>query len=280
MSSNNLDTILMQNWLDLENRFQSLAPTGQHLRVDFQWGAAGEYASVTGISNGYVKAQFSALADMAGRYLAEALPKTEHTQTVLSYSDHVKRWLYALKEWSGAFQHLHVVQQIDDSGNDAGHIYTGQINEVAAVSAVLCLHLQNIHPLPQHKKLESNMTVNNYVVNSQVGLLNTGDINHVKSISINVGRLQEQGQQQIAQTLNDILEAVAASDSLSHDEKNELLDQVEELSKQATLPTEQRAKPGMIKAIIGGIGATIGTAASLSDLWSTWAPVIRTFFQL
>jgi len=270
----------MQNWLDLEHRFQSLVPTGQHLRADFQWGAAGEYASVAGISNGYIKAQFSALADMAGKCLLEALPQTEHTKAVLSCADNGNRWLYALKEWSGAFQHLHVVQQIDDAGNDAGHIYTGQINDVVAVSAVFCLHLQNIHPLTYTTKLEPNMTVNNYVVNSQVGLLNTGDISHIKSISINVGRLQEQGQQQIAQTLNDILEAVAASDSLSHDEKGELLDQVEELSKQATLPAEQRAKPGMIKAIIGGIGATIGTAASLSDLWSTWGPIIRSFFQV
>ncbi|MCA8833154.1 restriction endonuclease subunit S domain-containing protein [Hymenobacter pini] len=270
----------MQNWLELESRFQLLISAGQHLRADFQWGAAGEYASVAGISNGYVQAQFSALADMAGKLLLEALPKIEHTQAVLSYADHGKRWLYALKEWSGSFQHLHTVQQINDAGDDAGYIHTGQIDEVIAVSAVFCLHLHNIYPMKQSAKTEPHMTVNNYVVNSQVGLLNTGDISHVKSIAINVGRLQEQGQERIAQALNEILEAVATADSLNHDEKSELLDQVEELSKQATLHPEQRAKPGMIKAILGGIGAAAGTAASLSDLWSTWGPVIRDFFQL
>lgn len=271
----------MRSWLDLETRFQSLSSVSQYLRVDFSWGAASEYSSLTGVSNGSAKAQFLALADIAGKCLAEALPRTEHTQAVLSYSDHNKRWLYALKEWSGSFQHLHTVKQIDDSGNDAGFLYSGCINEVVTVSAVFCLYLHNNYPLKQPpSELKPSMTVNNYVVNSQVGLLNSGDISHIKSISINVGRLQEQGEKQIAQTLNDILEAVAADVSLSHDEKNELLDQVEELSKQATLPAEQRAKPGMIKAIIGGIGATIGTAASLSDLWSTWGPIIRSFFQI
>jgi hypothetical protein len=269
----------MQSWLELESRFQALAPKAQYLRADFQWGDAGEYSNIAGMTSSAVTAQFIGLTQIAGKHLTDVLPKTEQTHSVLSKSDYGKRWLYALKEWSGAFQFLHHVKQIDDAGNNAGYIYTGQINDIVATSAVLCLYLQSHHPVNQ-TNTSSSMTVNNYLVNSQIGLLNTGDINHVKSISINVGRLQEQGHLEVAKTIKEVLEAVTASDAWEHPEKAELLDLIEELSKQAVLPPDERAKSGTIKSIIGSIGAAIGTAASLSELWSMWGPMIRTFFQV
>lgn len=110
-------------------------------------------------------------------------------------------------------------------------------------------------------------------------MLNTGEIHHIKSISNNVGRLEERGQNNIAEALNNLCEAVATSDEIDLEAKAIALDQLEELSKQALLTPGARSKPGVVKAIITGLGSTLGAAGSLAGIWDTWGPAISAFFQ-
>ncbi len=269
----------MQDWIELETRFRALSPLAQYLRIDFQWGAAGEHWYVGGGCKPSVVAQFNGLAQVAGNLLKSVLPAEEQFQSVVTEPHSHTLWLRAMKEWSGAFQFLHHVQQISDAGEDEGSIYTGQTTDASQAAANLCLFLHSNYPLHQRPQAHSGMTVNNYVVNSQVGLLNAGEIHNVKNISANVGRLQERGQQAVAEAMSKLLEAVAASDEIEVEEKSTLLDQIEELSRQAVLQPNERAKPGVLKAVIAGLGTTLGAAGSLADIWSTWGPVIRTFFQ-
>ena len=267
----------MQTWLELESRFRAFAPLAQHLRIDYQWGAAGEYWNVRGMSQ-TTTTQFEGLAQIAGDFLKKALPNTEQTRPVL-HEPHLQRiWFRAIKEWGGCFQYLHYAQQVGDNGEDMGLIYSGQIPNAAEASANFCLFLYTTYPMPDKRTSTTGTTVNNYVVNSQVGMLNTGEISHVKSISNSIGRLEERGQKNIAHAIGSLLEAVATSDEIDSEGKSVALDQLEELSRQAVLGQDERSKPGVLKAIFIGLGSTLGAVGSLAGIWDTWGPAISSLF--
>lgn len=91
----------MRNWLELETRFRALLPLAQHLRIDYQWGAAGEHFHVSGMSHGTTVTHFNGLAQIAGEFLKDILPDSEQTRPILVEAYAQKRWLRAMKEWSG-----------------------------------------------------------------------------------------------------------------------------------------------------------------------------------
>lgn len=113
---------------------------------------------------------------------------------------------------------------------------------------------------------------------STIGVLNTGEIKDVQSISVNVSTLAESGHAEMAKALKELTEAVAGSRELPADERAFVLENLEELSKQAALLPDERAKPGVIKSIVSGIGASLSAAGGLAEVWSTWGTVIRAYF--
>jgi hypothetical protein len=117
-----------------------------------------------------------------------------------------------------------------------------------------------------------------HLSNSTVGILNTGEIEDVQSISVNVSTLAESGHAEMAKAIKELTEAVAASQELSADERAYVLENLEELSKQASLPSNERAKSGVIKSLIAGVGGSLSAAGGLAEVWSTWGTAIRGFF--
>lgn len=124
----------------------------------------------------------------------------------------------------------------------------------------------------------SNITIN--LQNSTVGVLNAGEIENVKSISVNVSTLAKSGHDDVAVALKELTEAVADSTEISPDERAYVLENLEELSKQAALAPEERAKSGVIKSILSGVATTLSAAGGLAEVWSTWGSAIRVFFGL
>jgi stage III sporulation protein SpoIIIAA len=113
---------------------------------------------------------------------------------------------------------------------------------------------------------------------SVIGMLNAGQIQDVQNISVNVTSLVESGNSGVAQALKNITEAVAASQEVNEEQRSEILDQLDELSSQAALPSDKRAKLGVIKAVLASLATTLGAAGGLAEVWSTWGPAICTFF--
>lgn len=128
------------------------------------------------------------------------------------------------------------------------------------------------------ERMSSSPNININLSNSAIGVLNTGEIENVHSISVNVAALAESGNEEVAKALKELTEAVASSQEISSEERSEILENLEELSKQAALAREERAKAGVIKSILSGVGASIGAAAGLAKIWSVWGNSIRTFF--
>lgn len=129
-------------------------------------------------------------------------------------------------------------------------------------------------------KNQKNIGTNINITGSSIGMLNTGEIKDIQSISVNVDSLKQSGQTDVASALIALTEAIASSQEIDTSQRNDLLDQIEELSKQATLPPEKRAKIGIIKSLTAGIATGLAAAGGLAEVWSTWGPAIRTYFGI
>lgn len=113
--------------------------------------------------------------------------------------------------------------------------------------------------------------------NSAMNLLFGDAINDVQHISSNVSMLAESGNTEIAEALKKVTEAVAESTGLSDEDRADVLQNLEELSRQAALEPNQR-KAGVIKSILLGISSTLAAAGGSAEVWSTWGPAIRAYF--
>lgn len=113
---------------------------------------------------------------------------------------------------------------------------------------------------------------------STVGMLNTGSIQDVKNIDINITSLISSGHTEVAEALKKITEAIAESQEVSDEKKSEMLDQLNELSGQAAVPPDKRATPGVIKAVLGSLATGLGAAGGLAKVWSMTGNVVCAYF--
>lgn len=138
----------MQTWLELEQRFRSLAPSLRHSRLDAQWGVAGEHWRIAGSTDPLVVQQFEALASVAGQMLKRAMKTKESVEPKApEASDPRLRWYNLLKEASPSFRDLRYGEQRNADGTSAGFIYMGSLPQFADASANLCLSLHTSHPI-------------------------------------------------------------------------------------------------------------------------------------
>jgi ABC-type transporter Mla subunit MlaD len=105
-------------------------------------------------------------------------------------------------------------------------------------------------------------------------------MNNIKSIAVNIGKLNDSGLADVAAALKALTDAVAASDELIDETRSSALEQLETLSEQALLPENERMKPGILRAIGNALSSTLATAGGLAEVWSTWGPSVLAFLGL
>jgi hypothetical protein len=128
--------------------------------------------------------------------------------------------------------------------------------------------------------VSGDITLNNINIDrSTVGVLNTGQIQGIQRIDVNISKLDQTSKTDIAQALRALTEAIVSSQQISVEHRSELVEQLHELSDQALLPLNQR-KTGVIRAIFTGLSSSLNTASTLATIWATWGETIRTFFNL
>lgn len=117
------------------------------IRLDIQWGAAGEYFRLAGGYNRNLEKRFYALSAIAGQKLIEALPSMPAVdEDVLNESNPAHCWFKGIWKISGNFEFGIYGEQITDAGDSAGFIYTGSIHNIAEASSVFCLELSAQFP--------------------------------------------------------------------------------------------------------------------------------------
>lgn len=265
----------MTDWLTLERRFRDLSKFLAHMRLDIQTGSAGEYRTLKGVSSRGPKVQeFRSTAALAGKTLVGVFDDIADPS---SNSDELEQAWYAALEtiMSQRIENLTVAWQVADDG-EKQPIYSSTIRNAAGVSADLCLVLHREKPV-QHEKAETGMEMN--IFSGQFGFLNTGVLQNVNSIRVNVENLQREGEEEMAEAFGKITEAIGNS-ALDDETKEEALEQVEALAEQAALPEESRSSRGVIKAVFAALGDTMSAGGGLAEIWSTWGSAISKFFGL
>jgi len=114
-----------------------------------------------------------------------------------------------------------------------------------------------------------NSNIANLNLGSQVGTINT-------ALQVISG---QKSSEELAQAIKDFTEAVLGSTALPDPEKQEAVQILAEIAKQAEAKPEERAS-GMLKAGIAYLPTLIATAAHLTGLWDKLAPLIKHYFGL
>ena len=265
----------MKTWLEFEDRFCRIAGPLQYLRIDFQWGAAGEYWHLCGMPVSALDRQFDVLAELAGLALLETAKSNRELLPLVEKEKEAKHiWYRALKELAQEFKFGSCGTAHEEDGTYAGTICTGSISNIGEASANLCLWLHGRYPLPVKEKQVTEINISN----STIGILNTGQMKNIETININIGKLNETGSDAVAEALKNITAAVAESAELPADAKSDALEQLENLSEQATLAEAERSKPGVLKAVFTTLSGALAAGGSIAGIWATWGPTIQKFF--
>jgi hypothetical protein len=84
-----------------------------------------------------------------------------------------------------------------------------------------------------------------------------------------VSVIAQQGQNEVAAAIKELSDAVVRSSAMQDVQKQEVLQVIADLAKQAETKPESRSK-GTVKAIVAGLPALIGLAADVTTLWDKY----------
>ncbi len=114
-----------------------------------------------------------------------------------------------------------------------------------------------------------NSSIANLNLGSQLGTINAA----LQSIS------GQEGQQELAQALKQLTEAVLSNANLPGSEKQEVVQALSTIAEQAEKKPENRSA-GTLKAVVAWLPTILSTAADLTALWDKYVPVIRAYFLI
>lgn len=156
------------------------------------------------------------------------------------------------------------------------------LNAKDSDSALAALLPVKDHPKVQRFAMTHGLRLGGTTVinisNSTIGILNTGEIQDIDSISVNISSLAQGGHVQVADAIKHLTEAVAGTQTLAPPQRADALDILQELSRQAILPADERAKPGVLRAMFDVLTSSLGAAGGVAAVWQTWGSAIKAFF--
>lgn len=112
---------------------------------------------------------------------------------------------------------------------------------------------------------------------SIVGSINTGNI---KSLDVSLSNIKQSGNEELADSLKKIAEAIVNSKDLKPKQKDEAIEGINFISDQAQEPPESRKLSLLRTVITKQIPATINLSASLMTIWTKAGPIIKSYFNL
>lgn len=123
----------------------------------------------------------------------------------------------------------------------------------------------------------SGGTVNNSHIsinNSQIGLLNTGNINNLNQT---IDSLYLASQKELADNIKNFSETILKEDVLSDIQKNEVLESLDVITKELFQKSENRKKT-LVNKLFEQIFPIIGLTADSLAIWQVLQPLLRAFF--
>jgi hypothetical protein len=103
------------------------------------------------------------------------------------------------------------------------------------------------------------------------------DAQTIQNIDITIGILKDQGNNELADEIKRLTEAVNASQELTIELKDEVAEQLAYVAAQVGLKDENRSK-GITKSLMHGLYSTLGTSAALLTIWNNLEPLLKAAF--
>ena len=114
------------------------------------------------------------------------------------------------------------------------------------------------------------------VTNSVVGTINTGSIGQVNQ---SIDAIQRSGSDDVASALSALTTAILQSQLLPAAQKNEAVELLGEIAKQAALPEAERHN-SVALVLLERVSTIVGLAADVTELASKWLPVLIASFTV
>lgn len=119
-------------------------------------------------------------------------------------------------------------------------------------------------------------TFNNISVkDSVIGAINTAQVGR---IDVAMDRISVNGDDQIANAIKEMTEAVINNNELSENATHELIEKLGFLAEQAALPQKDRQN-SVTGMVLKSVGLTLSATANLATVWTQWGATITDFFN-
>jgi len=119
-------------------------------------------------------------------------------------------------------------------------------------------------------------TTNINLSGCNVGLVNTGTITAIDSA---LGTLNLSGQKELSAVIEELVKAVLGDSEMGDVDKQRIVESIEDISEQATLPVPER-KTGRVRALLADIKNTLLTVEAGGKLWERFGSTLLTFFSI
>jgi hypothetical protein len=129
-------------------------------------------------------------------------------------------------------------------------------------------------PRPIPVVIEGTTLHNIHVTNSVVGAINTGSIGTVDQ---SISSLIQCGEPELAQAIKALSEAILQSGDLTSNQKNELVESLSVISKEAASPKEWRQNT-VASALLEKAMKVTALANDITDVCQKWWPVLLAVF--
>lgn len=130
-------------------------------------------------------------------------------------------------------------------------------------------------PRPQPVIIEGAKLHNINVSNSVVGTINTGSIGTVDQ---SISALVQIGEPNLAEAIKALSEAILQSGDLTRNQKNELIESLSVISKEAATPNEARQNTVALSLLEKAIKVT-ALANDIADVSQKWWPILVAAFS-
>jgi len=136
------------------------------------------------------------------------------------------------------------------------------------------------YPLrPSPTVLAGNVSLHNIRISGgNVGVLNTGTIGRIDTAVSLIGHSGNPQEMEAAKALQALTEAVAGSAELTKQNKDAVLEILDLVASEATVPKEQR-RCGAMLATIANISTIVGAACALQVTLGQYLPMLAALFQ-
>jgi|SRR3989344_5431313 len=176
-------------------------------------------------------------------------------------------------------EHAAMMAQVQNIQNDNIRLLMAQIeDDENSINAMFGLPPKRPMQIPAHQVIHApQTTVNDYSIKidrSTVGVLNTGI---VSTINASVSLIQATNQEH-AEQIKNLIEAVSNSKKLSQEEKKDSIEQISYLLSQIPVLTTQR-NTSVIRTIFTSIEKTLATSVDVYTLWKILQPIIATYLN-